>query len=171
MTFERQFCCRCTNIHYCILVGKKFYCEPCFDEMNNDPQQKKQIEKIMIECGIEDLEWSLPVRPATWFFIEWRTWKHTKEIFMPLIFKVQVQKKGHATCSKCGKFVSKQVATRYRFCPHCSERLWNDITPGEWNINTIMIVVLQTAIMIQWYWFNYQFIHSLGSVVCTTWEI
>lgn len=27
---------------------------------------------------------------------------------MPLIFKVQVHK-GHATCSKCGKFVSKKL--------------------------------------------------------------
>lgn len=41
---------------------------------------------------------------------------------MPLIFKVQVHK-GHATCSKCGKFVSKKAVKQYRLCPHCSERL------------------------------------------------
>lgn len=45
MTFERQFCSRCTNIHYCVLVGKKFYCQPCFDEMNNDPEQKNKLRK------------------------------------------------------------------------------------------------------------------------------
>ena len=136
MTFEKQFCNRCTNIHYCILTGSKWYCEPCFDEMINDPQQKKQIEKILIDCGLEDLEASELAQYAIWYFrkwktsrtIRWRTIRPTDCIsLMPLIFKVQVQKKGHATCSKCGKFVSKLVVTKYRFCPHCSERLWSDL--------------------------------------------
>ena len=56
MTFEKQFCCRCTNIHFCILVGKKFYCSACFDAVNSDPQQKKDIEQIMINSGIENIE-------------------------------------------------------------------------------------------------------------------
>jgi len=56
MTFEKQFCCRCTNMDFCILVGKKFYCSSCFEAVNSDPQQKKEIETIMIECGIEDIE-------------------------------------------------------------------------------------------------------------------
>jgi len=56
MTFERQFCNRCTNVHYCMLIAKKWYCEPCFEEMINNPEQKKQIEKILIDCGLEDLE-------------------------------------------------------------------------------------------------------------------
>jgi len=38
-------------------IGKKnWYCEPCFEEMVNDPETKKQIDQIMIQCGIEDLE-------------------------------------------------------------------------------------------------------------------
>jgi len=56
MTFEKQSCNRCTNIHYCMLVGHNWYCEPCFEEMINDPETKRQVEKIMIQCGIEDLE-------------------------------------------------------------------------------------------------------------------
>jgi len=56
MTFEKQFCCRCTNLHYCVLVGTKFYCNLCFEIVNVDPQQKREIEEIMIRCGIEDIE-------------------------------------------------------------------------------------------------------------------
>jgi len=38
-------------------IGKKnWYCEPCFEEMVNDPETKKQIDQIMIQCGLEDLE-------------------------------------------------------------------------------------------------------------------
>jgi len=55
---ERQICCRCTNIHYCIKIGKSnWYCQPCFEEVVNDPETKRQMEKIMIQCGIEDLEY------------------------------------------------------------------------------------------------------------------
>jgi len=39
-----------------MLIAKKWYCEPCFEEMINNPEQKKQIEKILIDCGLEDLE-------------------------------------------------------------------------------------------------------------------
>ena len=56
MTFEQQYWSRCTNVHFCILVGTKFYCSACFDAVNSDPQQKKDIEKIMVDCGIEDIE-------------------------------------------------------------------------------------------------------------------
>ena len=53
---EKQFCSRCTNIHFCVKVGKKWYCDPCFQEVVNDPETKRQMEQIMIQCGIEDLE-------------------------------------------------------------------------------------------------------------------
>jgi len=56
MTFEKQFCTRCTNAHFCIKIGKKWYCQACFEEVVNDPETSKQMEQIMIQCGIEDLE-------------------------------------------------------------------------------------------------------------------
>jgi len=42
---------------------------------------------------------------------------------MPLIFKLQVPKKGHPCCSKCGKFVSNKAARTAVVCPYCYERL------------------------------------------------
>jgi len=54
---EKQFCTRCTNIHFCIKIGKKWYCQACFEEVVNDPETKRQMEQIMIQCGIEDLEY------------------------------------------------------------------------------------------------------------------
>jgi len=53
---EKQFCTRCTNAHFCIKIGKKWYCQACFEEVVNDPETSKQMEQIMIQCGIEDLE-------------------------------------------------------------------------------------------------------------------
>ena len=47
MTFEKQFCVRCTGIHFCILVGTDFYCKACLDTVANDPETEKQIKKIM----------------------------------------------------------------------------------------------------------------------------
>jgi hypothetical protein len=47
MTYERAFCNRCTNVHYCILVGKSFYCQACFDTVSNDIETKDKIAKIM----------------------------------------------------------------------------------------------------------------------------
>jgi len=40
---------------------------------------------------------------------------------MALIYKTQVHKKGHATCSKCGKFLSKKDLKKWRYCPHINQ--------------------------------------------------
>jgi hypothetical protein len=47
MTFEKQFCKRCTGIHFCILVGHDYYCNACFDTVSHDSETREQIAKIM----------------------------------------------------------------------------------------------------------------------------
>jgi len=56
MTYEKQFCCRCTNVHYCIDIDGSWYCKLCFDSVIHDPETKANMNKIMIECGLEDIE-------------------------------------------------------------------------------------------------------------------
>jgi len=56
MTYEKQFCTRCTNLHNCVLVGTSWYCQWCFDTVVNDPETKTNIEKIIILSKLEDIE-------------------------------------------------------------------------------------------------------------------
>jgi len=56
MTYERQFCVRCTNVHFCVMVGSDFYCQNCFDTVVNDPETKENIAKIMLMSNIENIE-------------------------------------------------------------------------------------------------------------------
>jgi len=54
MTFEKQECNRCTRIDFCVLVGLDWYCKECWEMMNYDAFQKKDIQKIM--ARIPDLD-------------------------------------------------------------------------------------------------------------------
>jgi len=65
MSFERQFCEKCGKINYCVdvtslntprKIKQKWLCEFCFGFVYYDAHKKDQIRKIMIECGIEDIE-------------------------------------------------------------------------------------------------------------------
>ena len=47
MTFEKQFCHRCTRIAFCVLVERSFYCKECFEAMTHDPETRVQMAKIM----------------------------------------------------------------------------------------------------------------------------
>jgi hypothetical protein len=47
MTFEKQFCKRCTRIAFCVLVGHDYYCDACFDTVSHDPETRVQIMKIL----------------------------------------------------------------------------------------------------------------------------
>jgi hypothetical protein len=47
MTFEKQFCNRCTRNCYCILVGTTFFCQACFEVLTLDPETRVHMKKIM----------------------------------------------------------------------------------------------------------------------------
>jgi len=54
--FYKTNCSRCTRIDYCIIFDGIAYCSACFDTVKHDPTTKQDIEKIMIRCGIEQIE-------------------------------------------------------------------------------------------------------------------
>ena len=54
--FYKTSCTRCGHIGYCIIFEGMAYCEPCFDTITHDPTTKDDIAKIMIRCGIEQIE-------------------------------------------------------------------------------------------------------------------
>ena len=61
--FEKGICDKCKKIHFCIQTydtKKKefvFLCDDCFSwSVNYHADVKDEIRKLMIECGIEDLE-------------------------------------------------------------------------------------------------------------------
>ena len=61
MTFERQICTKCKKINYCVQIEQNYklvwLCDDCFSwSINYMASKKDEIRKIMITCGIEDLE-------------------------------------------------------------------------------------------------------------------
>jgi len=67
MTFERQKCRICERICFCVdvrtLDSRKYHfkhvywvCEYDLPGVLDPTKSEKQIEQIMIDCGIEDLE-------------------------------------------------------------------------------------------------------------------
>ena len=56
INFENARCSRCTRMCYTCVLKDMRYCSACFDIMNNSPETKEAIHKIMIQCGLEDLE-------------------------------------------------------------------------------------------------------------------
>ena len=61
MTFEKQECSKCHKIEFCAYAQQKtkmvWLCNFCFGwSMEYRAELKDEITKILIECGIEDLE-------------------------------------------------------------------------------------------------------------------
>ena len=60
MSFEKQECCKCYRGCFCVLYysnNKGFwYCDECYSWVIEDANHKDEVRKIMIQCGIEDIE-------------------------------------------------------------------------------------------------------------------
>jgi len=55
-TIEKRQCRGCRKINFCVLVEKDWFCELCYGWTKEHADIKDQTRKIMIQCGIEDLE-------------------------------------------------------------------------------------------------------------------
>ena len=62
--FERQFCEKCRKLRFCVntksvpanTIKQTWLCDPCYSKTIEFAETKDHVLKIMIECGIEDLE-------------------------------------------------------------------------------------------------------------------
>ena len=57
MSFEKQFCARCKKLTVCYHhESKDWYCNECYGWIIADANLKDEVSKILIECGMEDIE-------------------------------------------------------------------------------------------------------------------
>lgn len=56
MSVEKQFCTRCTGLHYCMKIGQDYYCEWCFATMNKCPETRTMFAQMCEYYGIYKID-------------------------------------------------------------------------------------------------------------------